>query len=204
MTATGILFLTLALGVIIFIFMVNRSGRLPSTAAGLSSTPTFSPTHPSYFTRTPYNTPVGYPTADLGPPTGKLRQFSKFSPGCASELKVCNRMMEQDAVVILSNKDTNAIAAGVYVRAGDCFDYREVPSGNLYTFVTIGQDWDNFTGRFTRNAYYYRFEVPTIFACGKSKTQSVGIVQEITLNAPNGSETDILSVEPDSFPGIAP
>lgn len=212
------LLLILALGMLYFISQANQpSGMLP-VAIELVGTSTPYPTHTPYFTATPYYTatpyetptpfktptplmtPTAYPTVVPYPTTGAFRGPLLYRFG-ACELKVENNYLDRDAVIILANVDTNAIATAVYVRARDSLTHRWVELGTYYTYVELGQDWDNVSSRFKNNAETRRFEEPATFGrCDTSIYDSLKVI----LNISSGSGKSTILVPANSFPRIAP
>ena len=128
----ALLFSTLILVMIFFIFLGNQPGGRAAFAVEIIGTPTLYPTSKPYSTATPYQTATPYPSAIPYPTTGVLapvaasagatRQpfvpmFPSFgSGGC--ELRIKNQIIDLDSVIILSTVDTNVTAMAVYVRAG--------------------------------------------------------------------------------------
>ncbi len=192
-------------------------------------TPYFTAT--TYEITTPYPTVAFYPTtgaiATRVPPTPTTCVTATLVPGkllplapdfCLSlplyppnpilnsnsscELLVTNQNTDLDSVVILSDVDTNAIMAAVYVRASDSFRKSGISIGTYYTYIAIGQDWDTITSRFKNNAIYLRYkESNTLSACSGGMYSSDQQL-EITLTASIGSGSDTINVSPDNFPSI--
>jgi hypothetical protein len=214
----ALLFSTLVLVMIFFIFLGNQSSGRPAFAIEIIGTPTLYPTSKPYSTATPYQTATPYPSAIPYPTTGVLAPSvaaagatklpfvpilpSFGSSGC--ELRIKNQNTNLDSVIILSDIDTNFIAMAVYVRASDSLSKSGISTGTYYTYVATGRDWDNNTGRFNNNAMYYRFEEPTTFDACSSGLYGRYQYLEITLNITEGSGSNIISVPADSFPSVSP
>lgn len=203
LVAMGLVFSTLVLMMVLFIFMGNRSGNRSAFEIEFIGTSTPYPTHKPYPTDTPYKTATPYPPALSYPITGVLARVSTGGySGC--ELRIKNQIINLDSVIILSTVDTNVIAMTVYVRANDSLSTSGISTGTYYTYVTTGRDWDNHIGRFSNNAMYYRFEEQNTFDTCTSGLYGSYQYLEITLNITEGSGSDIVSVPPDSFPSVSP
>jgi len=219
--AGGLLFLTLAFVVIYFIALAIQPGGRPALAIELVGTSTPYPTRTPYRTGTPYRTPTPYPTVVPYPTTGALAPVAPaigaseqpfvpllphVSGGCLLIIK--NQNTDVDSVILLSNVDTNAIAAAVYVRASDSFSEWGIPTGTYYTYIAVGQDWDAIAGRFKNNADYFRFKDSVVFDTCPSSRYSIAYPEfqyyEVTLNISEGSGSDTIYVPPDSFPSYSP
>lgn len=214
----GLLFSTLVLVMMFFIFLGNQPGGRPAFAIEIIGTPTPYPTRNPYPTATPYKTATPYPPAVPYPTTGVLApvatapgatrrsfepMFTSFgSGGC--ELRIKNQIINLDSVIILSAVDTNVTAMAVYIRAGDSLTKSGISTGTYYTYVTTGWDWDHQTGRFSNYPMYYRFEESTTFDTCSSGIYGSYQYLEITLNITEGSGSDIISVPADSFPSVSP
>ena len=216
--AVGLVFLSLTLVVVFFVFLINQPNGSPLVAVEIIGTATPYPTQRPYQTARPYPTstpyplPVPYPTtgnlAKLAPETGASRQpFAPsvpFSSSSGCELRIKNQNTGLDAVILLAEVDTNAVTTAVYVRASDAFTKSGISTGTYYIYVALGQDWDNLTGRFNTNAFYFRFKEPNIFnICSAGSNGSYQYV-EITLNASEGTGSETVTVQPDGFPSISP
>jgi hypothetical protein len=215
LVAASLVFLTLTLAVVAVLFLVNQMvvqpGGRPAIAIEQIGTSTPYPTRAPYRTDIPYKTATPYPTAASYPTTGPFSTATPGQPfqivppiffyGC--QLRIKNQNPDLDSVVILSNVDTNAIMAAMYVRANDSFNKSGISSGSYYAYVALGLDWDNTTGRFKNNAFYFRFEEPASLNMCPTLYGSYDFY-EIILNSADETGSNTIYVQPGSFPSISP
>jgi len=204
------LFFTLVLVMIFIISLVSQTGGRSVIAIEQIGTSTPYPTRAPYRTDLPYTTATSYPTAIPYPTTGAMSTAAPGQPfqwaldfkrDC--QIRVKNQSTDLDSVVILSTIDTNVIVAAMFVRANDSFEKWGIPAGSYYTYVALGLDWDNMTGRFKNNASYFRFEEPTTFNTCLAGHGDYDF-SEITLLPAEESAPGIIYLQPESFPGIFP
>lgn len=215
LSAAAAVFFLFSLCAALLIFFASQPGGLAAVKIEVPGPATLYPTHTPYRTATPYRTSTIYPTSTTYPTrapyptTGPLQRpsptgFASLSyiglGGC--KVNVNNQNMEQDAVVLLSSVDKGLIVISMYVRAGEAFSGSSIPTGSYTIFVTLGKNWDSFTGKFNQNVYYFRFEEPTVFTTCTSGLYGSYQYVDITLSLKEGPGSNTISVAPDSFPKL--
>jgi hypothetical protein len=118
-------------------------------------------------------------------------------------LKVINQYANLDGVVMLADGGTNTIVIAVYVQAGYSYSWGGIGAGTYYTYIALGQGWDNVRRLFTTKASYFRSKTAVNFGPCNIGTEGHEELT-ITLNTAEGSGPDMISLQPGAFPGAAP
>jgi hypothetical protein len=99
----------------------------------------------------------------------------KKQTGQKGKLRIKNKS-NLDAVLVLTlaDKPQGALLA-VYVRGGEMYMTTGIKAGSYRCYFTHGEDWDEDSKRFTKNAYYLCFKDPMKFT-GRRRTYHVWTV----------------------------
>ncbi|MHB1160834.1 MAG: hypothetical protein ACYC3V_10970 [Chloroflexota bacterium] len=153
---------------------------LPTTAVSPPSpSPTAAPVQPT-------------PASNLRPTTGT---FLRDTTRNGSSKLVLSNGQSLDAVAVLTTP-TDTPLVSVYIRAGDSFTLTGIRDGDYQLYFVVGEDWDNVSSGFTRNADYARAEGLLTFRYA----QYAGV--SITLHSVPQGNTGVRSLDPDQFPAI--
>jgi len=111
------------------------------------------------------------------------------------ELTIKNQLNEKDAVTVLTLIGSKSPLISVYIRAEDSFTIKGIKDGLYELYFSLGEDWDEKQGRFTKNASFERFEDPIEFIT----TYDTYTIYEVTLYGVVGGNAATENVPASSF-----
>ncbi len=116
--------------------------------------------------------------------------------GTRNELTIENGQ-RLDGVATLAGSTDQAVIS-VYVRGDSSYTLTGIPNGSYGFYFTLGEDWDNDSGRFTRNVDYSKAQGTMVFR--SSSTSYTG--GRITLHSFAWGNTDVSPVDPTRYPSV--
>lgn len=187
--------------------LTSTPTRKPLAISTLTQTLIVTPTSPPAATPTPTVTPTSTATPMPTPtprrlPTGTI---IKDSPRNGyGELVIKNELNNQDAVAVLTPIGSKTPLIAIYIRAGDFFPIKGIEDGSYDLYFSLGEDWDDQQGQFTRKASPQRFVEPlsfqTVPVTGGVQYTSI----TVTLYKVITGTTETTPVPEEEFPGLRP
>jgi len=132
-------------------------------------------------------------------PTGTLLVKELHGNG---ELTIENGL-DLDAVAVLSSTEEPEVPLlAVYVQANDSCTTARVSDGTYMLYFAVGEDWDEASKKFTKNAGYNRFEHEFEWKTTRSKYKINYTIWTVTLHPVVGGTAGTESLSEDEFPQL--